>query len=216
MNKFVIMGIQGCGKGTQARLLKEALDLVHIGVGDIIRWNIENHTKVAARIKRIVASGQMVSDEIVEEIVHARLEQHDWNFGFILDGFPRNPAQTYFFMECYDVDAIIHITIPDDVVIQRVLARRLCPQCNLDYNLIHHRPAVADTCDICGGKLTQRADDNEQAVRERIADYHEKTEPVLELFRRKERVIEIEGGDDPETVQKQIFARLNAHIRTLA
>ena len=99
MNKFVIMGVQGCGKGTQAKMLQTDFDLVHISVGDIFRWNIQSHTKIAARVKRIVASGQLVPDEIVEEIVQRRLHEHDWNYGFILDGFPRNKPQAEFFLE---------------------------------------------------------------------------------------------------------------------
>ena len=88
MHKYVIMGVQGSGKGTQAAMLKADFDLVHISVGDIFRWHIQSHTKLAARVKRIMAEGQLVSDDIVEEVVRRRLDDHDWNYGFILDGFP--------------------------------------------------------------------------------------------------------------------------------
>jgi len=107
MYKYVIMGIQGCGKGTQAAMLAKDFNLVHISVGDIFRWHLQSHTKLAARIGRCTAAGELVPDEIVEEIVRARLDQHDWNFGFILDGFPRNRRQAEFFLESYDVDAVI-------------------------------------------------------------------------------------------------------------
>ncbi|HEX3314144.1 MAG TPA: nucleoside monophosphate kinase, partial [Gemmataceae bacterium] len=93
MRKYIIMGAQGCGKGTQAKLLSHELDLVHISVGDIFRWNIGARTKLAARIKRIMNEGQLVPDEIAEDVVKDRLDLHDWNFGFILDGFPRNEHQ---------------------------------------------------------------------------------------------------------------------------
>ena len=208
MNKFVIMGVQGCGKGTQAKMLQADFDLVHISVGDIFRWNIQSHTKLAARVKRIVASGQLVPDEIVEEIVQRRLQEHDWNFGFILDGFPRNKRQAEFFLESYDIDAVIHIDVPDKVVLERVLSRRLCSQCGLDYNLIHHRPAVANTCDVCGGELITRPDDNEEAIRTRLKEYHDKTAPVMEVFRRKELVISVDGTQPPDRVQAGIRDRL--------
>src|SRR3954452_11325584 len=113
MHKYIIMGVQGSGKGTLARLLKEELDLTHISVGDIFRWNIQSHTKLGARIKRIVAAGELVPDGIVEEEVRDRLDKHDWNYGFILDGFPRNRSQVEFFLESYDIDAVILIDVPD-------------------------------------------------------------------------------------------------------
>jgi adenylate kinase len=208
MNKFVIMGVQGCGKGTQAKMLQTDFDLVHISVGDIFRWNIQSHTKLAAKVNRIVAEGKLVPDEIVEEIVQKRLQDHDWNYGFILDGFPRNKPQAEFFLESYDIDAVIHIDVPDEVVLQRVISRRLCSQCGLDYNLIHHRPAVENTCDVCGGELLTRPDDNEEAIRRRLNDYHEKTEPVMEVFRRKELIISVDGTQEPDKVQADIRDRL--------
>ena len=208
MRKYIIMGVQGSGKGKQASLLCKDFEIVHINVGNIFRWNIQNHTKLAARIKRIVADGGLVSDEIVEEIVQKRLQEHDWNFGFILDGFPRNLAQARFFLESYDIDAVIHIEVPDKVVRERVLFRRLCVHCNLDYNLIFHRPRVENTCDVCGRELITRDDDTEEAVNRRIKEYHIKTEPILDLFRRKELVINIDGTLKPEDVQENIRGEL--------
>ena len=208
MNKYIIMGVQGCGKGTQAKLLKEALDLVHISVGDILRWHIQSRTKLGARIKRIMAEGQLVPDDVVEEVVKQRLEQHDWNHGFILDGFPRNARQAAFFLESYDIDAVLLIEVPDAVVQQRILNRRLCPKCGLDYNLIFHRPAVADTCDVCGAALTARPDDTPEAVRARLRDYHAKTRPILELFRRKELVVGVDGTRPADEVQRDLRHQL--------
>jgi adenylate kinase len=208
VHKYVIMGVQGCGKGTQAKLLAEKLNLSHISVGDIFRWNIQNHTKLAARIKRIVAEGQLVSDEIVADIVNKRLAEHDWNYGFILDGFPRNGPQALFFLESYDIDAVINIEVPDEVVLKRVLSRRLCEECGLDYNLIHHRPEVENRCDVCGGALVARPDDNHEAVKARLDDFHTKTKPVLDLFARKELVIDIDGTASAEAVHEEICRRL--------
>ena len=208
MHKYVIMGVQGCGKGTQARLLQESFDLVHISVGDIFRWHIQHHTKLGAQVKRIVASGNLVGDEIVEGIVRNRLDEHDWNFGFILDGFPRNVAQARFFLESYDIDAVIHIRMPDEVVRERVLSRRLCANCGLDYNLISHRPEQDNVCDVCGGQLVSRPDDTPEALADRLRDYHTKTEPILDLFRNKELVLDIDGMPPPEAVHQEIRSRL--------
>ena len=216
MRKYVIMGIQGSGKGTQARMLKEDFGLVHISVGDVFRWHIQNHTKLGARIKRIVASGQLVPDDLVWDVVKERLEQHDWNYGFILDGFPRNEAQARRFLETYDMDAVIHIEVPDDVVFDRMLSRRLCSLCGLDYNLIQHRPKAPDTCDICGGCLVQRPDDKPEAIQERLADYHAKTRPILKLFRNKELVVTVDGTRRPADVQDEIRRELGLAVPVTA
>ena len=211
MHKYVIMGVQGCGKGTQAVMLCESLDLVHISVGNIFRWHVQKHTKLGAQVKRIVASGNLVGDDIVEEVVRQRLEEHDWNYGFVLDGFPRNASQANFFLESYDIDAVIHIHLPDEVVRERVLSRRLCSQCGLDYNLISHRPRKENVCDVCGGSLICREDDTPEALADRLSDYHTKTEPVLDLFRRKELVLNIDGTPSVSEVQDDIREQLGIH-----
>ncbi len=204
MRKYVIMGVQGSGKGTQAKMLCEDLDLVHLSVGDIFRWNVQNHTKLGALVKRIVAAGQLVDDELVESVVRSRLDQHDWNYGFIVDGFPRNVRQAEFFLESYDIDGVIDLFLPDDEVRRRVLGRRLCSRCGLDYNLIAHRPKHPDTCDVCGGQLVARADDTEEALEARLRDYHEKTQPLLELFSRKEYVATVDATQPALDVQAQL------------
>src|ERR1700721_1629192 len=96
------MGIQGSGKGTQAKLLADDLDLEHLSVGDIFRWNVQHHTKLGAQVKRIMAGGHLVDDDLVEAVVRDRLAEHDWNFGFIIDGFPRNARQAGLFLGTYD------------------------------------------------------------------------------------------------------------------
>ncbi len=208
MYKYVIMGIQGCGKGTQAKMLSKDFNLVHMSVGDIFRWHIQSHTKLAAKIARSTAAGELVSDDIVEEIVRGRLDQHDWNFGFILDGFPRNRRQAEFFLESYDIDAVIQIDLDDQVVRDRVLNRRLCSRCGLDYNLIFHRPANPAICDVCGGALTARSDDHPEAVATRLADYHNKTKPILELFSRKELIVSVDGSRPAVAVQAELRKKL--------
>jgi adenylate kinase len=204
MRKYVIMGVQGSGKGTQSKLLAGDLDLVHISVGDIFRWNVQQHTKLGAQVRRTMVAGELVADQVVEDIVRDRLTGHDWNYGFVIDGFPRNRRQAEFFLESYDIDGVIHLDLPDSEVHRRVLARRLCSGCGMDYNLIDNSPAVPGKCDTCGGDLVQREDDTEAALAVRLRDYHEKTNPVLEVFRRKEYVVTIDARPDPETVQQHI------------
>ncbi len=204
MRKYVIMGVQGSGKGTQGSLLATDLDLVHISVGDIFRWHVQQHTKLGAQVRRIMSAGELVDDDLVESVVRQRLDQHDWNFGFVIDGFPRNGRQAEFFMESYDIDGVIHLELPDDEVRRRVLSRRLCPGCGMDYNLIADRPEREGLCDICDTPLVVREDDTPEALAGRLRDYHEKTRPVLELFRRKEVVHDIDARPAPGDVQQQI------------
>ena len=207
MRKFIITGIQGSGKGTQAKLLAEDLELEHLSVGDIFRWNVQHRTKLGAQVKRIIAAGHLVDDDIVESIIRDRLASHDWNYGFIIDGFPRNAAQAEFFLESYDIDGVINLHLPDEEVQRRVLARRLCGQCGLDYNLIAHRPREDDTCDVCGGRLLARDDDTPDALAIRLRDYHEKTRPLIEIFQRKEFVATIDATRPVAEVQALIRER---------
>jgi adenylate kinase len=204
MRKYVIMGVQGSGKGTQSAMLARDLDLVHISVGDIFRWNVQQHTKLGAQVRRTMAAGELVADELVEDIVRERMTRHDWNYGFIIDGFPRNQRQAEFFLESYDIDGVIHLDLPDSEVRRRVLARRLCANCGVDYNLIEDSPAVPGKCDACGGDLVTREDDTEEALSVRLRDYHEKTNPVLDVFRRKEYVVTVDARPEPELVQQAI------------
>jgi adenylate kinase len=208
MRKYVIMGVQGSGKGTQSQMLAADLDIVHISVGDIFRWNVQNHTKMGAQVRRVMAAGELVGDDLVESVVWDRLTQHDWNYGFIIDGFPRNRGQTEFFLESYDIDGVIELDLPDSEVRRRVLGRRLCADCDVDYNLIANSPKVPGRCDLCGGELVTREDDTEEALAVRLRDYHEQTNPSLEEFRRKEYVITVDARPAPEVVQRTIRQRL--------
>jgi adenylate kinase len=208
MRKYVIMGVQGSGKGTQSALLASDLDLVHIAVGDIFRWNVQNHTKLGAQVRRTMAAGELVSDDLAEGVVKDRLTQHDWNYGFIIDGFPRNERQAEFFLESYDIDGVISLMLPDSEVRRRVMARRLCDGCGMDYNLIDNSPHEEGQCDVCGGKLVQREDDTEEALAVRLREYHDKTNPVLDIFRRKEYVVTIDARPGKLEVQESIRAAL--------
>jgi adenylate kinase len=202
------MGIQGSGKGTQAQLLAAELDLVHLSVGDVFRWNVEQHTKLGAQVRRIMAAGELVDDALVEAIVRQRLQDHDWNYGFIIDGFPRNLRQAEFFLESYDLDAVILLELADEEVATRVLSRRICAGCGLDYNVIGRRPEESEICATCGGQLVMREDDNPGALAARLHDYHAKTQPIIELFERKENVLRIDAKQPISAVQDEIRRRL--------
>ena len=208
MHKYVIMGPQGSGKGTQAGMLARGYDLVHISVGDIFRWHVQHRTKLGTRVQRYMNEGRLIPDEMVSDVVKWRLEIHDWRHGFVLDGFPRNAAQTEFFLENYDIDAVIAIELEEEAAITRMQSRRLCSSCGLDYNLIQLRPHIPSVCDNCGGRLVTRADDTPEAIKTRLAEYREKTRPILELLREKELIVRVDGTPPPDVVQAEIRRKL--------
>src|SRR5580704_7585025 len=158
-----------------------------------------------------MASGLLVGDDLVENVVKQRLSEHDWNYGFIIDGFPRNERQAEFFLESYDIDGVIHLDLPDSEVARRVLARRLCAGSGIDYS-----PSADGKCDACGGELIRREDDTEEALAVRLREYHGKTNPVLEIFRRKEYVITVDSRPGKQQVQQAIRDRLGLPPSRLA
>jgi adenylate kinase len=196
MRKYVITGVQGSGKGTQSQMLAADLDIVHISVGDMFRWHVSQHTRLGAEVGQLMATGQLVPDEVTQALVRDRLAEHDWNYGFVLDGFPRDAAQAEFFLANYDVDAVIHLDMPDSEVWRRVEKRRRAAQ-----------------CDTCGAPVMTesgpREDDTAEAVSVRVREYHARTGPVLDLFRRKgEYVVTVDARPEAEAVQQEIRSKL--------
>ena len=187
MHKYIICGPQGSGKGTQSRLLSQAHDFVHISIGDMFRWHMQHHTKLAARITRIMHSGHLVSDDIVEKVVRERLEQHDFNFGFVLDGFPRTRPQAEYLFENWDVDRVIYLDIPDAIVFERVMQRA--------------KKGL-------GSGFTKRADDNPEALKVRLEEYYGKTKPLLELYQQKGRLVTVDGTKAISSVYADISRAL--------
>ena len=179
MNKYIMIGPQGAGKGTQSTLLSHTFGFVHISIGEIFRWHVDNHTKLGSRVTRITAQGRLVSDEIVEEVVRERLELHDWRHGFVLDGFPRTPSQASYLFENWNLDRAIYLDLPDASVSRRVMTRAQAGE---------------------GGGFTKRADDNPEALRHRLSEYHLKTQPLLKLFDEREMLLRIDAGRSIEEV----------------
>lgn len=186
MDKYVIFGPQGSGKGTQSELLCKMFGWVHISIGDIFRWNMRHHTKLAARITRIMNQGLLVPDDIVEEVVHKRLEEHDWNWGFVLDGFPRTRPQAEYLFENWNLDAVIYLDVPDEVVQERVMTRA-----------------------SEGMSFTKRFDDTPEVLKVRLREYHDKTKPLIELYEEKRLLRKVDATKPIQEVFDDILGQLS-------
>ena len=190
---ILMLGAQGTGKGTVAGLLSESLNWPQISTGDIFRKNIKEETPLGVEANQYISKGELVPDEITVPMVVARLNEPDAQKGAILDGFPRNLAQAekldeILAQKAKKVDLVINLTSPKDEIIERILNRRVCSNqaCKTTYNLTMHPPKQEGICDKCGKELVQREDDSdEQAIKNRLDIYDEKTLPLVEFYSQK-------------------------------
>lgn len=190
---LIMLGAQGTGKGTVAGLISEATNWPQISTGDIFRANISEKTELGIKANEYISKGQLVPDEITVPMLVDRLEQEDCKNGAILDGFPRTVEQAEKLDEILSkkgkkVDMVINLTTPRDEIIERILNRRVCSnsKCKATYNLTMHPSKVAGICDKCGAKLVQREDDSdENAIKQRLAIYDEKTSPLIDFYNNK-------------------------------
>jgi adenylate kinase len=196
--KLIFIGPQGSGKGTQAKEVAEKLGIPHISTGDLLR---SATGKLREEINSYMAVGNLFPDERMLEVLKARLAKKDCAKGFILDGFPRNLKQAGMLDKITSIDKAIEINISDSEAVRRLSGRVACANCGKGYNLITMPPKNPKKCDDCGGKLVQREDDKEAAIRKRLGIYHRETEPILEHY----QAIRINGEQSVEKVSKDIF-----------
>ena len=210
MSKIVVlMGAPGAGKGTQARLLQERLQLPQISTGDIFRALKESRTPLADEVRQIMEAGQLVPDELTTRLVRERTECEDCAGGYILDGFPRTPAQAAMLDKLAAEQGMqiqpILIDVPFEQLEKRMTGRRNCPVCGEIYNVYFKPPKVAEVCDFHPDtRLNHRADDNPETVRARLATYEEQTRPLLEYYERAGLLRRVEGSRDPESIYQDI------------
>ena len=190
---LIMLGAQGTGKGTVAGILAKETGWPQISTGDIFRANISNNTELGKKANEYISKGQLVPDDVTIKIVEDRLNEPDVQEGIILDGFPRTVKQA----ETLDkilaekgkkVDKVINLTTPEEEIIERIVNRRVCsnPECKATYNITMHPSKVEGICDICGSKLVQRGDDSdENAIKQRLAIYDEKTSPLIDFYTKK-------------------------------
>lgn len=204
------------GKGTQAELVVEKYHIPHISTGDILREISKEDSEIGNYVEETLASGKLVKDEITYQLIEDRLKKDDCKNGFIIDGFPRNLEQANEYDKIldklgYEVGNVILINIDKKTLEKRITGRRLCENCNTIYNINDENssPKVESVCDNCGGKLYQRSDDNLEAFETRYAMYQEKTEPIIEHYRKQNVLIEVDGNDTVENIFKSIDEIIN-------
>lgn len=211
--RMVLLGPPGAGKGTQAVVLAEQLKIPHISTGDIFRKAVKEGTPLGQKAKSYMDAGLLVPDEVVVGIVQERLEMDDCIDGFILDGFPRTVAQADSLAEILKekgqyIDAVVNIVVPEDILVQRLTGRRVCRNCGATYHVHFTPPAQAGICDKCGGELYQRDDDKEDTVRKRLAEYLDKTSPLIAYYQDKGILKNIDGAQSADAVLEEIRAVL--------
>jgi len=214
---IIVIGPQGSGKGTQAELLGPKIGAIKLSTGDLFRSHISQETTLGRTVKEVLASGNLVSDDITLAMVDDRLDQiaEDGIGSVIFDGFPRTAAQA----EGLDrllaergqrVDRVIELAVPDNVLIERMSGRRVCSNCGANYNLSFQSTKAEGICDKCGGELIQRDDDMPESIRKRLQLYNELTKPLLDFYGSKGLVTTINGNQHVETVQQAIVDALAA------
>lgn len=210
--KLVFIGPPGIGKGTYAKMLSQKYKIPHISTGDIFREEIAKGTELGLKIKQYVEKGLLVPDEIVIEVVKKVLQSSECRNGFILDGFPRTIKQAEELDKIVKIDAVILFEAPVETIIERVSGRLVCSNCGAIYNIKWKPPKVAGVCDICGGKVVRRKDDEPEIVRTRYHIYKQTFDPVIQYYRQKNVLIEIDASHEADIVVKnveQILKKMN-------
>lgn len=207
LKSIVLLGAPGAGKGTNAKRITKEFNIPHISTGDMFREAIKNHTKLGEEASSYMQKGLLVPDSITIGLVRERLAKDDCKEGFLLDGFPRNVSQAEALDEIgksldRPINYVIDISVPESVLKDRICGRRVCKVCGTPYHITNMKPKKADVCDFCGGELIQRKDDNEEALKVRLNEYHKQTEPLIKYY--KEILHTVDGTKDLDELLEDI------------
>ena len=208
--KLVLLGAPGAGKGTQAEIISEKYNIPTISTGNIIRAALKNGTEMGLKAKAYIDSGRLVPDDVVINIIKERLAQSDCQDGFILDGFPRTIPQAVAIDNMgIAIDAALSLEVADREIVKRMSGRRVCEKCGASYHIEFKKPNVDGICDVCGGALVTRKDDEPDTVIDRLDIYHKQTEPLKKYYSDQGKLIIVEGQQEVEATTKVVLEALS-------
>ena len=207
--EIILLGPPGAGKGTQADQLHTYLKLPHVASGDLFRDNLHNQTELGILAKKYMDKGQLVPDDVTIAMVKDRLQRDDCTSGVILDGFPRTVTQAEGLDRIFQdlgrsLNGVLYIAVTDDVLIDRLSGRWICRECQTPFHTMFSPSEAEGVCDACGGELYQRDDDKPETVKARLHVFHEQTAPLIQYFKDKGALIEVDGSGDIETVTNEL------------
>ena len=213
--KIIMLGAPGAGKGTQAKKIAEKYQIPHISTGDIFRANIKNGTELGKKAKTYMDQGLLVPDELVCDLVVDRVKQEDCKNGYILDGFPRTIPQAESLDEALgqmgeSLDYAINVDVPDEHIVNRMSGRRACVGCGATYHIVYAPTKKEGVCDVCGAELILRDDDKPETAQKRLCGYHEQTQPLIDYYKGKGILKDVDGTKDMDVVFQAITDILGA------
>lgn len=211
--KIILLGAPGAGKGTQGENISKKYNIPTISTGEIIRACVKSGSELGKRVKGLIDAGKLVDDATVIDIIRDRLKEGDCQNGFILDGFPRTLAQAEALDKMgVDIDFALLVDVSDDVIVSRMSGRRVCPDCGKSYH-IESKPAKDGVhCDGCGAKLVTRADDKPETVKARLKVYHDETEPLIDYYRQKGKLLTVKGQKELKDTTALTFKTIEGYI----
>lgn len=211
--KLILLGAPGAGKGTQAEIISEKYNIPTISTGNIIRAALKNGTEMGLKAKSYIDAGELVPDEVVIGIIKERLSEADCKEGYILDGFPRTIPQAVALDDMgFVIDAALSIEVADAEIVKRMSGRRVCEKCGASYHTEYKKPDVEGVCNLCGGKLVIRKDDEPETVQNRLHVYHEQTEPLKDFYKGCGKLITVEGQDEVEDTTRLVLDALEKQV----
>ena len=203
---IIMLGAPGAGKGTQAAVLCEKLNIPTISTGNIIREALKNGTEMGLKAKSFMDAGQLVPDEVVIGIVKDRLQEDDCKNGYILDGFPRTIPQAEALDEMgANIDYVVDLEVDDKIIVNRLSGRRVCEKCGRPYHTESLKPKVDGVCDDCNGALVQRKDDQIDTIMNRLDIYHKETEPLVTYYKNQNKLVVVEGKETVDETTAEVM-----------